>query len=939
MSEEYNHTCQLFPLLRNCNFFDSYYKFIVVYVSLRFQLRHKHTVFFEIFFFSSIACFFIIHFQQIYSQFMMRTLLFYLFMGFLPYFTFGQSLSLTKAPQDAQIYQRNVSTNRATVAIEGSVAMAVTNAYVQLQIRVSNEQALVNTVTLPLSYIAGKADFSTTVQIPAVRSNHRLEFYGLRPDNNQWILEKTIQKVLAGDIYIINGQSNAIAGASPMLEDVDEYTRSHTNIYGWGTLNNSFPGQWGARLAKRITIEQNIPVAIFNVAIGAEKLATYLKNTSDPYAGNYGGMLKRFEDAGLEKKARAAFWFQGEADSWEASVASYMSDFNLLNNAWKADLNIEKTFLYQMRYQSCSSPFAFVLEAQRRLGNTPGNNIEVMSSTNADHDFCHFSYINGYQTLGDRMYELVANRLYGKQNSNFQAPNISEALVSGTNELTLKFPNTVGLQAIGNPWNAFTVKTKTGTTLGVTSGTVSGNNILLSLNVEASNIDSVSYLAPPGVISPCMTNTAGVGVLMFRSFPVTGGTVTPPPPPPPTPTPNTGLDLELSCSTTTPSPAVYSSFKVRYVLYNKGTLAGTDIKVNFVLPTSLKYVGGSEAVVSSGSFDPYIHRWSIPSVAVGDSAVIVLNIYNRTSSAKVVYGQVTACAQTDSDSQPNNGTPPSLNQDDETAIGINGGVVPGGGGSGGGGVVPPPPPPPSNQKADLELVLTSSKPQPGQWAPVDFLLVLTNKGTVAATNIKIDFMKQSNPAIFSQLAYVNHQASAFTQFDTWLGIWSIPSLAPNQSVNITYNSFTKVATIIDVFAQVAAQSESDLDSAPGNNTTGVPAEDDETRIRLNANANLFGNAAQSDENVAETNRNTLLIYPNPAEDHTTIQLHDYMGEVVQLQVRDERGNLVLDEKTGVLQVPYYSLPLTGLDNGKYFLSVLGAGKRTKTGVLLVVKSY
>ena len=130
-------------------------------------------------------------------------------------------------------------------------------------------------------------------EIPAERNNHQITVLGLK--NGNWQMVEAATDVLAGDIFIINGQSNAEANAAPFLDDIDPYTRSWFSPFDWGPLNLSFPGEWGARLAKVLSIQKDLPIAIFNQAQGGVGISEFLPDSLDITTGNYGSLLKRFD--------------------------------------------------------------------------------------------------------------------------------------------------------------------------------------------------------------------------------------------------------------------------------------------------------------------------------------------------------------------------------------------------------------------------------------------------------------------------------------------------------------------------------------------------------------------------------------------------------------------------------------------------------------------
>jgi len=415
------------------------------------------------------------------------------------------------------LFQRNVATNRATVPVQGYIADP---GYTQVRLELRNEQGLVDQIVRNISYSGGRANFQFTTNITAARNNHEISISALR--NGTWILVREIPRLLAGDIYIINGQSNAQALAAPHENDVDEYTRSWFPQFGWGTLNLSFPGLWGARLAKQISDSQNLPIGIFNQAVGAEPINSYLPTVN---GGNYASLQQRFANANMaNSKIRAAFWFHGEANSWGTPTEEYVEDFRAIKEAWERDYNIDYTFVYQMRYQSCTSEQPDILEAHRVIGQT-FSNTDAISTTNANHDGCHFYYEEGYRELGDRMSELVKNRLYGSNNNLAYSPNITAINISNTNNrrLILEFDRNLPLKTIGGfPHQDFELEFSNASIIG---GRVSGSRVELNLDQPIEFASGVSYLSHIGFAPGWITNQADVGIFTFHDFPIANGPV------------------------------------------------------------------------------------------------------------------------------------------------------------------------------------------------------------------------------------------------------------------------------------------------------------------------------------------------------------------------------------------------------------------------------
>jgi hypothetical protein len=133
-----------------------------------------------------------------------------------------------------------------------------------------------------------------------------------------------------------------------------------------------------------------------------------------------------------------------------------------------------------------------------------------------------------------------------------------------------------------------------------------------------------------------------------------------------------GVDLQLAMTATNPNPGIYTSFPVKLTITNTGGQAATGVEVAFPRPAGVVYEGGNEFTASKGSFSAFGNeRWSISDLTAGESATITVSYFLLTSNALRPYAQVVACAETDTDSSPNNGTPPTPNEDDEASIGIN----------------------------------------------------------------------------------------------------------------------------------------------------------------------------------------------------------------------------------------------------------------------------
>ncbi|HHS95067.1 MAG TPA: hypothetical protein ENJ45_00640, partial [Phaeodactylibacter sp.] len=414
-------------------------------------------------------------------------------------------------PSDKHFYVRSLYTNKGTVLIKGK-AYGISG-YDKVRVKLYKNGALLNIYEQTLSYANNLAQYDFSIPINAELSNYKFQLIGV--NNGNETIEASANEVVAGDVFAINGQSNAQAGAAANPSDLSPFMRSYTYANGWNYINLSFPGMWGARLAKKIIDEQGIPVAIFNDAVGAQQITFYLRNDSSPNSGNYGAQKTRLEAAGVGANVRAFLWFQGEADGWTVSTEEYKADFLDLYNDWYSDYNIEEVYIFQVRYGSCSSLYPYILEAHRQSADELSG-LHIMSTNNVLHDGCHYPYANGYQTLGDRMYQLVKRDLYGGSTSNVAPPDVQSITVSD-DLITIKMTQTNSLTVIGNPWADFQLE---GGNVSITGGYVSGNDIFLNLSGEAAGVTAVSYLGHPGSANDWIANPLGVGILSFYDYPI-----------------------------------------------------------------------------------------------------------------------------------------------------------------------------------------------------------------------------------------------------------------------------------------------------------------------------------------------------------------------------------------------------------------------------------
>ncbi len=443
-------------------------------------------------------------------------------------------------PKDMQLYPRDPVSNTATINMSGTAEIGTGNA---LQLRVFRDSVLIYTETQGLNYVNDFAGFSFEAMILAELANYTFELHAEQDDD--FVLVKTVSNVVAGDVYVITGQSNALASrrdsaaSAAYLENpfIRSFASGKNNTSVAGNLYwyqgradtrhevNGNVGQWGMEMADLILEEHQIPVAIFNGAIGGSNIVYHKRNNNDPtdLLSSYGRLLYRLEQAGVADAVRAIFWWQGETDAkFGMPRQTYKNHFYDIYKGWENDFpGFEALFMMQVRTGCATSPSDAVQiqEAQRQLANElPKAHLMTAKGIAQWTDDCHFG-LSSYEAVGERMAAALMNEVY-MQNVSDALPNdvlSIEQLSSDIIALTLKYP-------LGAFWEtgAETDFELIGTNATVTSGWVSGNQVLLILSAPTSGLTGVTYYDHEGyaVTTPYIKNSKEIGLPSFFDFPV-----------------------------------------------------------------------------------------------------------------------------------------------------------------------------------------------------------------------------------------------------------------------------------------------------------------------------------------------------------------------------------------------------------------------------------
>ena len=446
-------------------------------------------------------------------------------------------------PQDMQLYARDVPTNQAIVTVSGRAQGVATGDEVEL--RVYRNGSIVATQTQPLDYQNDEANFHIQATILAELADYTFVFY--TTSGGTQTIDRTAVNIVAGDVFIIDGQSNALAfrrsGANSASSEEAPFIRSYASgidgVSVGSNLNwyqgnadasyntNGNIGQWGAKMARQLMDEYQVPIAVFNGAYAGSSISYHARNNTSPtdLATNYGRLLYRLQQADLADKVRAIIWYQGETDGKNAmTLQSYKDRFYELYEGWMADFpNFEQLYINQIR-KSCNGTtyhFARIQEAQRQLaGELSRTKLMTAKGIPLWEDDCHFQYDDGYEAIAERMVQAIKNDLYGENTPHVLPPDIASAefITPDTLMITSKNPADILVWEAGAEEDFFLV----GGSADVTWGRTAGNRLYLAVSGNATYVYGITYFGRSGVgiTSPYVKNSEGIGMATFFDFPI-----------------------------------------------------------------------------------------------------------------------------------------------------------------------------------------------------------------------------------------------------------------------------------------------------------------------------------------------------------------------------------------------------------------------------------
>lgn len=456
-----------------------------------------------------------------------------------------------KLPQKLALYPRNEK-DSANVIFSGTVS---NNTYDSIIVESFKEAQFYQRRAIMLNYTNSLARFNTNIKIKAELSNYHFKIYGSK-NNNKTLLHQA-DSVVAGDVFVITGQSNATGytqsnGANSIK---NSYVRSFGNaIYSesektkndtlWGIANAFDPktawtlglftiGDWGLKLGNLLANATKIPVCIFNGAVGGTGIGGHQQNYN--LGSIYGRIYYRLLKSGLTNNVKAFLWHQGESDTNPNGASNYRDSFSKMISSWQSDFKgISKIYYFQIRSATyCEGGSgADLREVQRNLKTLNPKLLEPMSTFWNDmlSDDCHFN-TDGYWKIAESLYPMLIRDIYADRNLLLTkdlelagAPDILKAYYTSANEIVLELSQNVIWPIDKGAYKMidylyFDNNTK------VSSAMVQNKKIYLEVSSTA-KAKQISYLnryynnTNTLYKGPYISNEKGVGLFAFKNFPI-----------------------------------------------------------------------------------------------------------------------------------------------------------------------------------------------------------------------------------------------------------------------------------------------------------------------------------------------------------------------------------------------------------------------------------
>jgi hypothetical protein len=467
------------------------------------------------------------------------------------FMTYGWAVgqvSFTQLPQNLQLYPRDAS-NQANVLIGGTVTAA---GYNKVSVQVRREGVLTQALSQSLS-AAARPTFQLTATIKAEPAEYSFRVFLVRGADSTLVADR--QRVVCGDVYVIHGQSNAIAQAG--LEQYysvgfdDKYLRNCTYTFmtdpqttmRWYAARDPYGtvGAFGLTLQRLILQTYGIPTLMLNGANGGTGILALSARDPDNHANlgtYYGRLLYRAQWAGVVNQVKAIIWKQGENEAG-SGPEGYSELFTTLYKQFREDYGETfRMYVGQLDLMKDGQPGAAALRDFQRRTKYLYKNLETIATVGTQgYDGIHYNAL-GHQQMAYEQFRQIARDFYGSTDTlQINSPDPKKVYYNTRRDsVTLVFDESMQMvwrdsayynfatgQLMGQRFlkDMFYVDKQAGW---VTGGQAKRNRVVLSLK-EATSAKTIRYMPPYFADSqsgfydgPTLRNSRGMRAFIFDSI-------------------------------------------------------------------------------------------------------------------------------------------------------------------------------------------------------------------------------------------------------------------------------------------------------------------------------------------------------------------------------------------------------------------------------------
>ncbi len=412
-------------------------------------------------------------------------------------------VSVAKFPKNNQVFQRN-DQNEAIVEVKGQVTE---NNHTSISLAILRDGNSFSQQNINLNS-SGEFTFSPNLQ--AGNFNYT---FTLILDGNQKIKEST--QIAIGDLILVYGQSNALGNGG-----IDTYWPARNPLirfFSVANFNNgdsewvlpyltsTWPGTGTSELLKFLCEKYNYPVGVIVASVGGSDIrGLNNRNNQNPSDKNtyYGQMLLQTTFADAKEQIKYIIFRHGESDgSYPNESQQYPLEFEKLYKNLNIDYtSLRKIYNVQTNILTGNNQKAGFLRDFQRKTKYLYPKITTMSTVGTKaYDGLHYR-LQGYSQTAFELARIIGREVYQSNESvQVYSPDIKR-IYWENQKLVLEFDEGMEMiypqdsTASGRNWSMKENFYIDGKNDMIESGIGIGNKIYLTVNNNADNARSVSYL-------------------------------------------------------------------------------------------------------------------------------------------------------------------------------------------------------------------------------------------------------------------------------------------------------------------------------------------------------------------------------------------------------------------------------------------------------------